>query len=126
MSTSLTFLTSVAIPPDVQPLVDQFKQLDARLGEINGAVRDLKKNMGYKQTSDQLKETKEKLYVYMVTSKVDRLGPVTMQKVKPASVKKEERQVKLAATVEEVLDEEIGEDQASEVAPVLVQALLKK
>ncbi len=114
------------IPVDVQPLVDSFNQLNTRLGEINTAVRDLKKSMGYKQTSDQLKETKERLYVYMATMKIDKLGSIGIQKVKPASVKKEERNVKLAATVEEVLDDELGEDQASEVAPVLVQALLKK
>ncbi len=58
--------------------------------------------------------------------KIDKLGSIGIQKVKPAAVKKEERNVKLAATVEEVLDDELGEDQASEVAPVLVQALLKK
>lgn len=118
--------TSMSIPADVLPLVEQFKQLDARLGDINKVVRAKKEEMGYKGTSDQMKETKEHLYNYMATKQIQKLGAITIQKVRPASVKKDERLVKMATIIEETLDEEIGEDQAAEVAPVVLQALLKK
>jgi hypothetical protein len=118
-------LVPTPVPGDISQLVDQFKQLESRISEINKACRDLKERMGYKQVSDNLKPVKELLYQYMTTNKLRDLSGIKVAKVKPSAVKTEERQVKMAERIETALEDVIP-DQASDVAPIVLDAVLNK
>lgn len=122
----MKMLNASIVPQEVQQVIDQFKQLDARLGEINKVVRETKAKMGYKEISDQLKTVKEQLYVYMVNTDQKTIGSISLQKCKPAAVKKEDRELKLTEKITGVLDAVLDEEQAAIATPVVVDAVLSK
>ncbi len=111
---------------EISQIVEQFKQLDGRVIDINKSVKDLKEKMGYKQVSEQLKQYKEYLYSHMVDNNLKELNGIKMAKVKPSSVKTEERGIRIATKIENVLEEQLDESIVSELTPLLLEAVISR
>ncbi len=108
----------------IDEVVSQYKQLESRLEEINKAVKDLKERSGYREVQEHLKPLKEYLFKYMDENQMKELMGVKKAKVKPAAVKREEREERMSVKVEMVLEQELGEQPASELTPLIVQAII--
>ncbi len=116
----------VLIPLQISELCEEFNRLDSRLSEINKACRDLKESMGYKNISDRNKVVKEQLYLWLTTHETKEVLGIKLSKVKPAAVKTEERQGRVASRVELVLDQRLSPEVSSEVTPVVLDAVFTR
>jgi len=121
------FLKKMATTISINDLVDSFNQLTSRLTEINNAVRDLKTKMGYSQVSESLKTVKDELYQHMINNGVKEVQGITISKVKPSQVKRQEKENKIAEKVSTVLENEIDDQQVVDgLVPLVVEAALGK
>jgi hypothetical protein len=133
MAASSSTILLQPLPPDVAQAVELFKQLNGRLDEINAACRDLKKNMGHKQTTASLQPVKEILFNYMSNygyGGKKTLQGITLAKVKPSDVKSSEREEKMTQRVQNVLLVDLSQQLQSldleEIVTDVVAAALNK
>ena len=124
-------MSKANIPIQIQEVINQYLQLQSRIDEINKAASELKEKMGYKQTYSNLSDFKDTLYQYMVDNNLKHVGMgtknrITLAKVKPASAKKEDREIKLTARIEDALEDSVGHEEAQSLAPVVLEAVIKR